>query len=152
MFGQTFEAHDLLLIGLLIVLEGVLSIDNALVLGLLARKVPKSQQRRALTYGLVGAFIFRVIAIGLAAYLFQWRVVKLVGGAYLVYVAVKHFFFEEKDPHGEDVQIGPDGMPVLRDEVTGAPLTAEEAEQEILARTPPAVDVAVSVTRKYAGF
>jgi YkoY family integral membrane protein len=79
-------------------------------------------------------------------------VVKLVGGAYLVYVAVKHFFFEEKDPHGEDVQIGPDGMPVLRDEVTGAPLTAEEAEQEILARTPPAVDVAVAVTRKYAGF
>src|SRR5688572_9058770 len=104
MFGQTFEAHDLLLIGLLIVLEGVLSIDNALVLGLLARKLPKSQQRRALTYGLVGAFVFRVIAIALAAYLLQWRVVKLIGGAYPVYVAVKHFLFEHKDPH--DVEIG----------------------------------------------
>ena len=63
MFGQTFETHDIAIIALLIVLEGVLSIDNALVLGLLARKLPKSQQRRALTYGLVGAFVFRVIAI-----------------------------------------------------------------------------------------
>ena len=113
MFGQTFDPHDLALIGLLVVLEGVLSIDNALVLGLLARKVPKSQQRRALTYGLVGAFVFRAIAIGLAAYLFRWRVVKLAGGAYLIYVAVKHFFFEHKDPHGEGLEIGPDGVPVL---------------------------------------
>jgi len=126
MFGQTFEPHDLLLIGLLVVLEGVLSIDNALVLGLLARKLPKSQQRRALTYGLVGAFVFRVIAIALAAYLFRWRVVKLVGGAYLVYVAVKHFFFEHKDPHGEEVELGPDGMPILRDEATGGPLPEDE--------------------------
>jgi YkoY family integral membrane protein len=130
----------------------VLSIDNALVLGLLARKLPKSQQRRALTYGLVGAFVFRVISIALAAYLFRWRVVKLVGGAYLIYVAVKHFFFEHKDPHEEDVQIGPDGMPVLRDHATGAPLTEAEAEQEMLARTPPPADVAVAATRRYAGF
>ena len=35
-FNQTFAAPDLAVIGLLIVLEGVLSIDNALVLGLLA--------------------------------------------------------------------------------------------------------------------
>jgi YkoY family integral membrane protein len=139
MFGQTFEPHDLLLVGLLVVLEGVLSIDNALVLGLLARKLPKSQQRRALTYGLVGAFVFRVIAIALAAYLFHWRVVKLIGGAYLVYVAVKHFFFETKDAHGhgEDVKIGPDGVPTLGDEATAGP--------------PPA-DVAVAATRKHAGF
>jgi predicted tellurium resistance membrane protein TerC len=36
LFGQVFDWHDLAIVGLLIVLEGVLSIDNALVLGLLA--------------------------------------------------------------------------------------------------------------------
>ena len=39
---QTFDTHDLAMIGLLIVLEGVLSIDNALVLGLLAKRCPSS--------------------------------------------------------------------------------------------------------------
>ncbi|HEV8379281.1 MAG TPA: hypothetical protein VGP99_10560 [Tepidisphaeraceae bacterium] len=94
-FGQKAELHDLVIIGLLVVLEGVLSIDNALVLGLLAKRVPKRLQGRALTYGLVGALVFRMAAIGAATWLLQWTVAKLLGGAYLVYVAVKHFFFEE---------------------------------------------------------
>jgi YkoY family integral membrane protein len=94
MFGQTFDLHDLAIIGLLIVLEGVLSIDNALVLGLLAKRLPKRLQGKGLTYGLIGAFVFRVAAIALATYLLRWRVVKLAGGLYLIYVSVKHFFFE----------------------------------------------------------
>src|SRR5262245_3241591 len=96
MFGQTFALNDLLVIGLLVVLEGALSIDNALVLGLLAKRLPKRLQSRALTYGLIGAFVFRLIAIALAAYLLQWRWVKLVGGLYLIYVAVHHLWFESK--------------------------------------------------------
>ncbi|CAN5561218.1 TerC family protein [soil metagenome] len=101
-FNQTFAASDLAVIGFLIVLEGVLSIDNALVLGLLAKRLPKEQQPRALTYGLVGAFVFRLIAIALASLLLKWWVVKLLGGAYLIYVAVNHFFFEKhhNDEHG----------------------------------------------------
>ena len=59
-FGQELAWHDLGVVGLLILLEGVLSIDNALVLGLLAKRLPKEQQSKALTYGLVGAFVFRV--------------------------------------------------------------------------------------------
>jgi predicted tellurium resistance membrane protein TerC len=93
-YGQTFTLPDLGVIGLLILLEGVLSIDNALVLALLAKRLPKSQQTRALTYGLAGAFIFRFIAIGTASYLLRWRIVKLVGGGYLLWVALKHLFFD----------------------------------------------------------
>ena len=61
-FGQKAEPHDLVIVALLVVLEGVLSIDNALVLGLLAKRLPRPLQRRALTYGLVGALIFRMAA------------------------------------------------------------------------------------------
>jgi YkoY family integral membrane protein len=96
-FGQVLELQDIPIILLLVVLEGVLSIDNALVLGLLAKRLPKRLQRRALTYGLVGAFIFRIIAIATATYLLRWNWAKLVGGAYLVYVALKHFFFDKDD-------------------------------------------------------
>lgn len=79
---------------MLVALEALLSVDNALVLGLLASQLPKQQQKRALSYGLIGAFIFRLVAVGGAAFLLRWRIVKLLGGAYLIYVPVKHFFFE----------------------------------------------------------
>lgn len=116
MFGQTFDPHDLIVIGLLVVLEGVLSIDNALVLGLLARRLPKRMQGKALTYGLVGAFVFRIVAIATATWLLRWRWVKLLGGLYLLYVSVKHFFFEGDIREREEVTIGPDGTPVVKDD------------------------------------
>jgi YkoY family integral membrane protein len=102
MFGQTFTPRDLAVIGLLVLLEGVLSIDNALVLGLLAGKLPRRLQGKALTYGLVGAFAFRLIAIATAQYLLHWDWVKLAGGGYLIYVAVKHFLFGDKSEPHED--------------------------------------------------
>jgi YkoY family integral membrane protein len=91
MFHQTFQPRDLLLVLVLVVLEGLLSIDNALVLGLLARKLPGRLQTKALTYGLIGSFAFRLIAVAAAAWLLEWQIVKLIGGAYLIYVAIKHF-------------------------------------------------------------
>jgi predicted tellurium resistance membrane protein TerC len=135
MFGQTFDVHDLVLIGLLVVLEGVLSIDNALVLGLLAKRLPKRQQSRALTYGLVGAFVFRLIAVGTAAYLLQWRMVKLLGGAYLVYIAVKHLFFEAQEgDFAEHISTTSDGTVVLVDDA-GRPVPPQKAEAEIRQRS-----------------
>ena len=93
MLNQTFQPRDLFLVLVLVGLEGLLSVDNALVLGLLAGRLPRHLQTRALTYGLLGSFIFRLIAIFTAAWLLKYRSIKLLGGGYLVYVAVKHFFF-----------------------------------------------------------
>ena len=56
-------SHDLFLVGFLVFLEGILSIDNAIVLALLARGLPKEQQKKALTYGLIGAVIFRLASL-----------------------------------------------------------------------------------------
>lgn len=134
MFGQTFATHDLAVIGLLIVFEGVLSIDNALVLGLLAKRLPKHLQGKALTYGLVGAFVFRFIAIGTASYLLRWRIVKLVGGGYLVWVAAKYFLFERSGKDSEHVSVGADANPVLIDERTGCELTPQQEQEELRVR------------------
>src|SRR6188508_3307458 len=103
-FGQRLEVHDLAVVALLVVLEGLLSIDNALVLGLLAKRLPKNEQGKALMYGLVGAFVFRVMAVLLASLLLQWTFAKFLGGAYLVYIAVRHLFFESKEK-GKDEKI-----------------------------------------------
>ena len=82
---------DLPTIGLLVLLEGLLSADNALVMAILVMGLPRSQQSRALRYGLVAAFAFRFIAVLLAAVLIRAAWVKLLGGVYLLYLAVQHF-------------------------------------------------------------
>lgn len=86
---------DLFLILFLVFLEGILSIDNALVLAVLARDLPKEQQRKALTYGLIGAFVFRLLSLGIVTYLMQWNWVKYVGGGYLLFISLKHFLKRE---------------------------------------------------------
>ena len=136
MFGQEFATPDLAIVLILVVLEGVLSVDNALVLGMLARRLPKHQQSRALTWGLAGAFVFRLLAIAFVGQLLQWRWAKLLGGLYLLYVALKYFLVEAREPKSDDsiVELA-DGTAGLVDAETGKPLTAAEEEAEIEART-----------------
>jgi len=85
------QASDFVTIALLIALEGLLSADNAMVLAVLVLGLPKEEQRKALRYGIIGAFAFRVIAILLAAYLIQIRFVMLVGAGYLLWLTYNHF-------------------------------------------------------------
>jgi YkoY family integral membrane protein len=86
------QAADFVTIGLLVVLEGLLSADNALVLAIMILGLRRSDQRKALKYGLVGAFAFRTAATLLATYLINIGWVKLLGGGYLIYLTFTHFF------------------------------------------------------------
>lgn len=82
----------------LIVLEGLLSADNALVLAVMAKGLPKELQKKALDIGLALAFIFRIGAIFIISFLFDVWQVQALGAAYLIFIAVKHFL---KKDHGE---------------------------------------------------
>jgi YkoY family integral membrane protein len=83
---------DFVTIALLVVLEGLLSADNALVLAILVLGLPKKEQKKALQYGIFGAFAFRILAILLAVHLIQVGFVKLIGAAYLLWLSYSHFF------------------------------------------------------------
>lgn len=134
--GQEVAATDLATVGLLILLEGVLSIDNALVLGLLAKRLPPSQRPRALSYGLIGAFLFRLVAIGSATILLRWTTAKFLGGAYLLYIALKHLLFESEETTADEVIVTDEGEVQLVDAETGRPLSREREELEIKERAP----------------
>jgi len=88
---QVIHPADFVTIGLLVALEGMLSVDNAMVLAVLVLGLPQRQQRKALRYGMLGAFFFRGIATLLAIYLIRLWWVKLVGGGYLLYLVYDHF-------------------------------------------------------------
>jgi YkoY family integral membrane protein len=83
---------DFVTIGLLVLLEGVLSADNALVLAVLVLGLPRGQQKQALRYGILGAFAFRGLATAFAAHMIRLSWVKLAGAAYLLYLPWVHFF------------------------------------------------------------
>jgi len=82
---------DFVTIGLLVLLEGLLSADNALVLAILVLGLPRKEQRKALRYGILGAFAFRILAVLLAVHLIQIAWVKLIGALYLLYLSAAHF-------------------------------------------------------------
>src|SRR5262249_51137416 len=84
-------ATDFVRVALLVALEGLLSADNAMVLAVLVLGLPKAQQKKALRYGIVGAFAFRTIATLLAIYLIKLGWVKLLGAGYLLYLVYTHF-------------------------------------------------------------
>lgn len=88
---MTIAPSDLITIALLVALEGLLSADNAMVLAVIVLGLPKAEQKKALRYGIVGAFAFRSLATLLAVYLINLGWVKLAGAAYLLYLSYNHF-------------------------------------------------------------
>jgi YkoY family integral membrane protein len=109
MIGNLFAWSDLFIILVLIVLEGLLSADNAIVLAMMVLGLPKPDQKKALKYGLVGAFAFRIVATLAAVSLIHLDLVKLVGAAYLLYLPYKHF----SSPKGDDGREPPKATPWL---------------------------------------
>ncbi|MEO6807668.1 MAG: hypothetical protein ABI353_00960 [Isosphaeraceae bacterium] len=96
----------LITIASLILLEGLLSADNALVLAVMVRHLPKDQQKRALRYGIWGAFIFRGIAIVFATLLLQFWQLKVIGGLYLIYLSLRHLLGPKHD-ESADAKVRP---------------------------------------------
>jgi YkoY family integral membrane protein len=71
----------------IMILEIVLSIDNAAVLAAMVKELPKDQQKKALTYGIAGAYLFRGLALLFASVLIKLVWLKVAGGLYLMYLA-----------------------------------------------------------------
>ena len=88
--GEDIEAGLLIILNL-IVIESLLSVDNAAVLATMVMDLPKSQREKALKYGIIGAYVFRGICLFLAAWLVKIWWLKPLGGLYLLYLAFDYF-------------------------------------------------------------
>lgn len=91
----------------LVVLEGLLAADNAVVMAVMVKHLPKEQQKKALFYGLLGAFIFRFIALFLITILVNYWQIQAIGAAYLLFISIKHIYdskFKEHDEEEEDLE------------------------------------------------
>ncbi|PWS28633.1 DUF475 domain-containing protein [Pedobacter yonginense] len=88
--GDDIQAGLLIVLNL-IVIESLLSVDNAAVLATMVMDLPKDQRDKALKYGIIGAYVFRGICLFLAAWLVKIWWLKPLGGLYLLYLAFDYF-------------------------------------------------------------
>lgn len=82
---------SLLIIFNLIILESLLSIDNAAVLAVMVKHLPPKQQAKALKYGILGAFVFRGLCLFIASWLIKIVWLKIIGGLYLLYLVYNYY-------------------------------------------------------------
>lgn len=75
---------SLIIIGNLILIESLLSVDNAAVLATMVMDLPAHQRKKALKYGILGAYIFRGLCLLFATILIQIWWLKPLGGLYLL--------------------------------------------------------------------
>ncbi len=128
-WGQVWAAT--LIVFQLIYLEGILSIDNAAVLGAMVSQLPRhepipwpgalrflqqpmhrllgAQQGAALRAGLFGAYVGRGAMLFMAAWIVRNKWLLLLGGFYLIYLAFSHFAAEAKEEESTGAEPVPAG-------------------------------------------
>ncbi|WP_304250964.1 DUF475 domain-containing protein [Limosilactobacillus gastricus] len=113
LYGPFFSGHnwlsvltsgqDWLIIFSLVLMECLLSVDNAVVLAAQTRVLPNlREQEESLFYGIWGSYLFRFLVIGIGTYLINFWEIKVIGAAYLAYMAYRFFhvkFFGKKPAH-----------------------------------------------------
>ncbi|MBT2680677.1 TerC family protein [Bacillus sp. ISL-35] len=75
---------------LLVALEGLLAADNALVLAIMVKHLPEEERKKALFYGLAGAFVFRFASLFIISFLVDVWQVQAIGALYLLFIAINH--------------------------------------------------------------
>ncbi len=99
-FGNDLQAAATIVFTLIII-ESLLSVDNAAVLATMVMDLPKEQRGKALKYGIIGAYVFRGICLLLASWLVKIWWLKLLGGMYLLYLTYD-YFKSKSTPQEED--------------------------------------------------
>jgi YkoY family integral membrane protein len=94
---QTLTWSDIGSIMILVILEAILSADNAVALAALVKHLPPVDQKRALRWGMVGAYGLRILLILTSTWFMRILSFRLAGAAYLLWLAGQHFWSNDVD-------------------------------------------------------
>lgn len=92
----------------LIGLEGLLAADNALVLAIMVKHLPEEKRKKALFYGLIGAFVLRFGSLFIISFLVDVWYVQAIGAAYLLFISFKNLYdrYKANDESNIETQEG----------------------------------------------
>jgi YkoY family integral membrane protein len=100
----------------LVILEGLLSFDNALALAALVEKRLKdpADRKRALTWGIWGAYLFRTIVIFIGVWLMANPWIRVAAGLYLVWIAFDELYLKRHHQDNKDLEMRNFGISFLK--------------------------------------
>jgi YkoY family integral membrane protein len=111
----------LLVLPLLVVLEVVLSADNAIALAAISRRLQDPQkQRQALNFGLMLALGFRILLIFAARWVLRFWPLQLLAAAYLLWLSGRHLLAADEPP-GTEAAIADSPAAVVADGLASPP-------------------------------
>lgn len=100
--GNDWESALVIILNLIII-ESLLSVDNAAVLATMVMDLPQHQRARALRYGILGAYVFRGLCLIFAAWLIQIWWLKPLGGLYLLHLTYGYFIGKATPQTNDDL-------------------------------------------------
>lgn len=89
-------------VGQIIAIDILLGGDNAVVIALASRRLPASQRRQAIFWGMFGAIALRVVMIFFALQLLRVPFLKIVGGLLLLWIGIKLLLPQDEGGHEID--------------------------------------------------
>ena len=73
----------------IVFIDILMAADNAIIIGLIAASFAKADRQKIIMFGVLAAFIFRVIFALITVQLLQYPILKIIGGALLIWIILK---------------------------------------------------------------
>ena len=73
----------------IVFIDILMAADNAIIIGLIAASFAKADRQKIIMLGVFAAFIFRVIFALITVQLLQYPILKIIGGALLIWIILK---------------------------------------------------------------
>ena len=86
---ESLQTEQLLIFFQIVFIDIVMAADNAIIIGLIASSFAKVDRQKIIMFGVFGAFIFRVIFALITVQLLQYPILKIIGGALLIWIILK---------------------------------------------------------------
>lgn len=102
LLGDDLAAAGFVILNLILI-ESLLSVDNAAVLATMVMDLPEHQRPKALKWGIIGAYVFRGLALLFASLLIKIWWLKVLGGLYLLYLCFDYFYTESTPDEKDDL-------------------------------------------------
>ena len=86
---ESLQTEQILIFFQVVFIDIVMAADNAIIIGLIASSFAKTDRQKIIMYGVLAAFIFRVIFALITVQLLQYPILKIIGGALLIWIILK---------------------------------------------------------------
>ncbi len=73
----------------IVFIDIVMAADNAIIIGLIASSFAKTDRKKIILLGVLGAFVFRVVFAAITIQLLEFPILKIIGGALLIWIIIK---------------------------------------------------------------